>query len=81
MNDKIKEFWVESTFTVWPSPNKFTAGEYDWHLEKFAELIVQDIIDTVLIKARWHQEVDQDENTVGALCKLVDIIREEYGVE
>ena len=42
MNDRIKEMWEEATVSVWPRPGKFTAGEYDYHLEKFAELIVQE---------------------------------------
>ena len=40
MNERIKEMWEESTVSVWPRPGKFTAGEYDYHLKKFAELIV-----------------------------------------
>lgn len=40
MNERIKKMWEESTGSVWPRPGKFTAGEYDIHLEKFAELIV-----------------------------------------
>ncbi len=40
MNERIKELWEESTVSMWPRPGKFTAGEYDYHLEKFAELIV-----------------------------------------
>ena len=42
MNERIKEMWEETTVSVWPRPGKFTAGEYDYHLEKFAELIVQE---------------------------------------
>lgn len=48
---------------------------------KFAELIIQDIINNALIQARWYQEVEKDDNTVVALCDLVKDIREEYGVE
>lgn len=58
---------------VWPMDKVFD--------EKFAELIVQDIINTALSKARWYQEVEKDDNTVMALCDLVKDIREEYGVE
>ena len=42
MNERIKTMWEESTGSVWPRPGKFTAGEYDSHLEKFAELIVRE---------------------------------------
>ena len=42
MNERIKTMWEESTGSMWPRPGKFTAGEYDIHLEKFAELIVQE---------------------------------------
>ena len=39
--------WEESTGSVWPRPGKFTAGEYDIHLEKFAELIVRECVDRI----------------------------------
>jgi hypothetical protein len=42
MNERIKEIWEEATVSVWPRPGKFTAGEYDYHIEKFAELIVKE---------------------------------------
>lgn len=41
MNELVKTMWEESTGSVWPPPGKFTAGEYDYNLEKFAELIVR----------------------------------------
>lgn len=44
MNERIKELWEEATVSTWPRPGKFTAGEYDFHLKKFAELIVQECI-------------------------------------
>ena len=47
MNERIKEIWEKATVSTWPRPGKFTAGEYDYHLEKFAELIWQEAIDTV----------------------------------
>ena len=42
MNERIKELWEEATMSTWPRPGKFTAGEYDYHLKKFAELIVRE---------------------------------------
>jgi hypothetical protein len=42
MNDHIKRMWEESTGSVWPRPGKFTAGEYDSQLAKFAELIIRE---------------------------------------
>jgi hypothetical protein len=42
MNERIKELWEEATVSSWPRPGKFTAGEYDYHLKKFAELIVRE---------------------------------------
>ena len=44
MNERIKEMWEEATVSMWPRPGKFTAGEYDYHLEKFAELIVRECV-------------------------------------
>jgi hypothetical protein len=42
MNERIKEMWEESTGSMFPRSGSFTAGEYDYHLEKFAELIARD---------------------------------------
>lgn len=47
MNQQVKEMWEKATVSVWPRPGKFTAGEYDYHLEKFAELIVRKCTDLV----------------------------------
>lgn len=44
MNEKIKELWEEATGSCWPRPGKFTAGEYDYHLEKFAKLVVNECL-------------------------------------
>jgi hypothetical protein len=42
MNERIQQLWEEATVSTWPRPGKFTAGEYDYHLKKFAELIVKE---------------------------------------
>lgn len=47
MNEQIKTMWEESTGSVWPAPGKFTAGEYDYNLEKFAELIIRECITVI----------------------------------
>jgi len=47
MNERIKELWEKSTVSMWPRPGKFTAGEYDYHLAKFAELIIKECADFV----------------------------------
>jgi len=74
MNERIQELAEEA--------NKDLDGNVPFGFaEKFAELIVQDIINTALFKARWYQEVEKDDNTVMALCDMVKDIREEYGVQ
>jgi hypothetical protein len=55
MNERIKELWEESTGSVWPRPGKFTAGEYDHNLEKFVQLIVEEIANFV----DAHEQVDR----------------------
>jgi hypothetical protein len=42
MNERIKELWLDGAQSLWPRPGKCTAGEYDYNLEKFAELIVKE---------------------------------------
>lgn len=92
MNEKIKELaeqaGLEPTSGSWlftpgidPAISKAVANAgYSVELQKFAELIVKDIIDTALFKARWYQ-AENDVNAVTALCKLIGDIREDFGVE
>jgi hypothetical protein len=83
MNEKFKELRKKAEDSVRQEhgyPTNALLPE-EWVDSKFAELIVQDINNTILHTARWHQEVDKDDNTVMALCDLVKDIREEYGVE
>ena len=68
MNERIKEMWEESTGSMFPRPGSFTAGEYDYHLEKFAELIVRECAD-------WIDRQDESRCPYG-----VDLI-EHFGVE
>ena len=69
MNERIKEIWEEATVSVWPRPGKFTAGEYDYHLVKFAELIRADEREAcakVCEKMEWdywHSAEDQNNFT------------------
>jgi hypothetical protein len=42
MNERIKQLWLDGAQSLWPRPGKCTAGEYDYNLEKFAELIVKE---------------------------------------
>jgi hypothetical protein len=79
MNERIKELERQAGNTLVDDP--FGGVGVTFNTEKFAKLIVQDIINTALSKARWYQEVEKDDNTVMALCDLVKDIREEYGVE
>lgn len=73
MNERIQEMWAEATGSVWPRPHKFTAGEYDIHLEKFAELIIQDCCKVL---ENWRQEpfpFDED--------LAVSLIKEQFGLK
>ena len=70
MNERVIAHWEEATGSVWPRPYKFTAGEYDIHLKKFAELIVKECAHIA--------EVNQAEN-MG--WNIGEIIKEHFGVE
>jgi hypothetical protein len=72
MNERIKEIWEEATVSVWPRPGKFTAGEYDYHIEKFAELIVRECSGI----AQQHNK-----SPVAAPLAIGYVIREHFGVE
>ena len=77
MNERIKELWEEATVSTWPRPGKFTAGEYDYHLKKFAELIVLEMCN-VLDKAQW----DKGEDWVCADgTRIIPQVKEHFGVE
>lgn len=47
MTERIEDLWEEATVSTWPRLGKFTAGEYDYHLRKFAELIVRECADVL----------------------------------
>jgi hypothetical protein len=49
MNKQIEQLWVDATYQSWPKPNKFTAGEYDHHLMKFAKLIIDKCADAAVM--------------------------------
>ena len=83
MNERIKTMWVEATGSVWPRPYKFTAGEYDTHLEKFAELIVRECIESVKEDMYSGAGCHSDFSTGGdwALETAINNIKEKYGVQ
>ena len=92
MNKRIKELWEEGTFISWPRPGKFTAGEYDYHLEKFAELIVQECLSIIekertgyqaeggyVGQAREHYEKMDAKET--ALSDIKYVLQSHFGVD
>lgn len=74
MNERIKTMWVEATGSVWPRPYKFTAGEYDTHLAKFAELIVRECMEQV-----YYTREDKIDDTISQNIK--SRMSEHFGVE
>jgi hypothetical protein len=72
MNDHINRMWEESTGSVWPRPGKFTAGEYDSQLAKFAELIIREC-------ARVDSEANNPDHEDGVTYNQT--ILEHFGVE
>ena len=52
MTRTVQELWTEATGSIWPRPGKFTAGEYDFNLQKFDDLIVQACANRVLQNTR-----------------------------
>jgi hypothetical protein len=79
MNERIKELWEEATVSMWPRPGKFTAGEYDYHLEKFAELIVREMCQ--VINADCELQMRQRVITnLGGLTQARELIKQHFGV-
>ena len=74
MNEKIEE--LISTCI----DQKWTVTGPMFEREKFAELIVKDVIDLILTKSRIEQ-VNKNDKVVILYCDLVNDIREEYGVD
>lgn len=87
MNDRVKELWVEATQSIWPAPGKFTAGEYDYNLEKFAELIVKECIGVIQkeVSLKYKDGVGETEDFMGghyAASVLSRVkIKQHFGVE
>ena len=77
MNERIKELWEEATVSTWPRPGKFTAGEYDYHLEKFAELIIDHATECVRDVLR---EEDSDLSYTAA-TQVQNKIKQFFGVK
>lgn len=38
----IAKLWEDATGSTFPRPGKFTAGEYDYHISKFLQLVVKE---------------------------------------
>jgi len=74
MNERIKQLWLDGAQSLWPRPGKCTAGEYDYNLEKFAELIVRECA-----KVAWHHTPDTEELEYSHLIE--DKILKHFGVE
>ena len=74
MNERIKQLWLDGAQSLWPRPGKCTAGEYDYNLEKFAELIVRECA-----KVACHHTPDTEELEYSHLIE--DKILKHFGVE
>lgn len=64
MNERLQEMWEEATLSHWPQPGKFTAGEYDSHLEKFAELIRADEREALIRYFNGHWRSDWSDGQI-----------------
>ena len=85
MNERIKQLWLDGAQSLWPRPGKCTAGEYDYNLEAFAKLIVQECVN-ILEKPEYvmtHPEELTDYNRGWVNGRLLGIehIKEQFGVE
>jgi hypothetical protein len=81
MNERIKEIWEEATVSVWPRPGKFTAGEYDYHIEKFAELIVRECSAFVNHFSDGHEKDQFGRKMFLYTADIGQVILEHFGVE
>ena len=81
MNERIKTMWEESTGSVWPRPGKFTAGEYDHNLEKFAELIVRECISCSTFIGITTHNSGLGPQPIRYTSMVNDKIRKHFGVE
>lgn len=74
MNEQLRELWEEATGSTWPHPGKFTAGEYDYQLEKFAEMIIQECLGIVNRHEYSYHEADP-------LWETAQLIKQRFGIE
>jgi len=92
MNERIKELWLDGAQSLWPRPGKCTAGEYDYNLEKFAELIVRECADlakkkafVIMQKAEEYAADKEEMITATSAAFQVEILGQEiqkhFGVE
>ena len=78
MNEQIKTMWEEATGSVWPRPGKFTAGENEANLTKFAKLIIRECALQIA-----DVRIENDFEPVGdaVLAKALAGIEQHFGVE
>ena len=83
MNERIKELWEEATVSTWPRPGKFTAGEYDYHLAKFAELIVRECEQRLRKEGELAkiQAFTGSEYKFAYINQAANIVKQHFGVE
>jgi hypothetical protein len=81
MNERIKTMWEESTGSVWPCPGKFTAGEYDHNLKKFAELIVRECASELTREGFTYKSSDHDADYMQGMLDSADIIKKHFGLK
>jgi hypothetical protein len=81
MNERIKELADEATTIVeMVGPQGYTSSYANFDREKFAELIVEECMTTILKESKWYWDKDEFERA-NAVQNAARRLKEHFGVE
>jgi hypothetical protein len=81
MNERIRELAEQATTIVeMVGPQGYTSSYANFDREKFAELIVQECMTTILKESKWYWDKDEFESA-NAVQNAARRLKEHFGVE
>ena len=87
MNERIKELVKQAgghfsthTLTSYPAQHRESIQLWDQNIEKFAELLLEECMTTILKESKWYWDKDEFESS-NAIQNAARRLKEHFGVE
>ena len=87
MNERIKELVKQAgghfsthTLTSYPAQHRESIQLWDQNIEKFAELLLEECMTTILKESKWYCDKDEFESS-NAIQNAARRLKEHFGVE